>query len=103
MPKTKIPLPAYFRFSCNIPVRITDINYGGHAGNDAVLSIIHEARMQFLQNLGYTEMKFEGAGMIMTDVTIEFRNELFYGDSVTASVTPGEISKIGFDLISLAS
>lgn len=92
-------MPESFPFSCQIQVRITDINYGGHVGNDTVISIIHEARMQFLKNIGYTEMKFEGVGMIMSDVAIEFKNELFYGDTITASVATGEISKIGFDLI----
>jgi len=99
MARIKIDLPEHFSFSCQIPVRITDINYGGHVGNDTVLTILHEARMQFLHHLGYTEMSFAGAGMIMADVAIEFKSELFYGDTVIASVTTGEISKIGFDLI----
>jgi acyl-CoA thioester hydrolase len=98
MARIKIELPEKFSFSCNIPVRITDINYGGHAGNDAILSIIHEARMQFLQHFGWTEMNLAGAGMIMTDVAIEFKNELFYGEKVMASVTAGEFSKVGFEL-----
>lgn len=98
MPRTKIHLPGTFSFTCTIPVRITDINYGGHAGNDAILSLIHEARMQFLKSLGYSEMVFGGVGMIMADVSIEFKKELFYGDVIHASVTPGEISKFGFDL-----
>ncbi len=98
MARTKIDLPSYFPFTCEIPVRITDLNYGGHVGNDTVLTIIHEARMQFLRQLGYTEMQFSGVGMIMADVAIEFRNELFYGDIVIASVAPGEISRAGFEL-----
>ncbi len=98
MARTKIQLPGNFSFSCSIPVRITDINYGGHVGNDTILSIIHEARMQFLQSLGYTEMEFAGAGMIMSDAAIEFKSELFYGDTVIVFVTIGEISKISFGL-----
>ena len=98
MARIKIQLPEHFNFSCKIPVRITDINYGGHLGNDTLLSIIHEARMQYLNNMGYTEMKFEGAGMIMADVFIEFKMELFYGDVIIASLSTGEISKIGFEL-----
>ena len=43
-------------------------------------------------------MEFGGIGMIMSDVGIEFKNELFYGDIVLTSVTVGEISKIGFEL-----
>ncbi|MBC7874358.1 MAG: thioesterase family protein [Ferruginibacter sp.] len=98
MARIKIDLPGNFNFTCQVPVRITDINYGGHVGNDTLLSLLHEARMQFLSSLGYTEMNFGGTGMIMADVAIEFRSELFYGDIVLAAVTPGEISKIGFDL-----
>lgn len=98
MPRIKIDLPETFPFSCQIPIRITDINYGGHTGNDTILSIIHEARMQYLKSLGYTEMNIEGIGMIMADVSIEFRKELFYGDIILAYVVVGEISRIGFEL-----
>lgn len=98
MSRIKIDLPENFGFSTTIPIRITDINYGGHTGNDTILSIIHEARVQFLKCKGYTEMEFAGAGMIMADVGIEFKNELFYGDVVMASVTVANISKISFDM-----
>lgn len=91
-------LPENFTFTTLIPIRITDINYGGHTGNDTVLSIIHEARMQFLKSAGYSEMDFAGTGMIMSDAGIEFRNELFYGDVLIASVAIGNISKVSFDL-----
>jgi acyl-CoA thioester hydrolase len=99
MARVKIDLPGNFFFSCKIPVRITDLNYGGHAGNDSVLSIIHESRMQYLDSVGYTEMNFAGVGMIMTHVAIEFKSELFYGDVVIASVAAVEFSKIGFELV----
>jgi len=99
MARIKIDLSEKFHFSCEIPVRITDINYGGHVGNDALLSIVHEARMQFFRSLGYTEMNFGGAGMIMADVAIEFKSELFYGDIIIVSVTAGDVSKVSFDLI----
>ena len=91
-------MPEQFSFSTSIPVRITDLNYGNHVGNDAILSIIHEARMQFLKNFGYTELDFAGVGMIMSDVAIEFKNELFYGDIVSAFVTAGEFTKAGFEI-----
>lgn len=91
-------MPSAFSFSTKIPVRITDLNYGGHVGNDTILTFIHEARIQFLKNAGYSELDFAGVGMIMSDVMIEFKNELFYGDEIIASVAIGEFSKVGFDL-----
>jgi len=98
MARVKIELPSSFSFSTVIPIRITDINYGGHVGNDTVLLLMHEARMQFLHHFGFTEMNFGGTGMIMSDVAIEFKNELFYGDAITASVLLSEISKVSFAL-----
>jgi len=36
MARIKILLPEHFSFSCSIPIRITDLNYGNHVGNDTV-------------------------------------------------------------------
>lgn len=98
MARIKIAQPAQYTYSSTLQVRITDINYGGHAGNDAILSMIHEARMRFLKHHGYTELNMGGAGLIMGDVAIEFKAELFYDDMVTMQVTAGEFSKFGFDI-----
>ena len=98
MARNKIQLPSRFNFSTVIPVRITDLNYGGHVGNDTVLSIIHEARVQFLESRGYKELNVEGVGLIMSDVAIEFRAELFYGDVVTAHVSTGDFTGAAFDM-----
>lgn len=91
-------MPGHFPFTVQIPVRITDLNYGGHVGNDAILSLIHEIRVQFLRSRGYDEMDLAGVGLIMTDVAIEFKNELFYGDILWASVAAADFSRIGFEL-----
>ena len=98
MARIKIDLPAKFSFSTNIPIRITDINFGGHVGNDTILSIIHEARAKFFQHLGYDELNFWGVGTIMSDVAIEYKDQIYYGDEVFASIAVGEITKVAFDL-----
>ena len=97
MARVTIDLPVEFHFSTTITIRITDINYGGHAGNDTILSLIHEARMQFLNNSGYTEINCGGISLIMTDAAIEFKKELFYGDVANIAVAAISISKISFD------
>lgn len=98
MARIKLDLPSHFPFSTRFPVRITDLNYGGHAGNDAILSMIHEARVRFLQHHGYSELNLEGLGLIMSDVAIQFRAELFYGDEIIASVAATEFTSTGFEL-----
>ncbi len=98
MARLKIPVPPDLKFTTRIPVRITDLNYGRHVGNDALLSLIHEVRVQFLSQHGYTEMDLEGVGLIMSDVAIEFKNELFYGDTVIAAAGAGDFQRVSFDI-----
>ena len=98
MPRIKIDLPDSFSFSTTIPIRITDINYGGHVGNDTILSILHEARVQFLKHFGYEELNIGGMGLIMSDVAIDFKKEAFYGDQLNITVSAGEFTKATFEL-----
>ena len=98
MARIKLFIPDEFIFSTTIPVRITDLNYGGHVGNDTILTIIHEARMQFLNHFDYTEMSFEGVSLIMSDAAVEFKNEAFYGDSIEVFITITEFEKVSFDI-----
>ena len=98
MPRIKIELPEKFFFETIIPIRITDLNYGNHVGNDTILSILHEARVQYLQHYNLEELDFAGVGLIMNDVAVEFKNEIFYGEKIIASVTVGDISKFSFDV-----
>ena len=97
MSRVKLDLPENFKFCTEIDVRITDINYGGHLGNDSTLSLIHEARVRFLSELGYSETDVEGTGMIMTDAVIVYRGEVFYGDRLKVEVAVNDISKTGCD------
>lgn len=98
MERVKLTLTHHFSFSTLISIRITDINYGGHVGNDTFLSIIHEARQQFLHHFGYSELAFAGTSLIMADAVLEFKKELHYGDTVKVSVAATGFNKIGFDL-----
>ncbi len=101
MERVKINLPETFNFKTEIAIRITDVNYGGHVGNDSFLAMIQEARLQFYKNYGYSEINVEGMGTIMVDVAIEYKLELFYGDEIEISVTAGNIARNGFDLFYL--
>jgi YbgC/YbaW family acyl-CoA thioester hydrolase len=101
MERIKLNLPEKFLFSTNIAIRITDINYGGHVGNDSFLSLIHEARQQFFNHYQYSEMNFAGTSLIMADVAVEYKKELSYGDIVKISVTATGFDKLGFDIFYL--
>lgn len=101
MERIKINLPEAFPFSTVINIRITDLNYGGHVGNDSFLSLLQEARQQFLHHYGYAELSFAGVGLIMADAAIEYKKELSYGDSIKISVAVDGFDKLGFDIFYL--
>jgi len=98
MARVKLEIPQNKIAILAIPVRITDINYGNHVGNDAFVSIIHEARMQWLNQYGYTELNIGGTGLILADLSVEFKNESYYSDVIEVTIAAGEISKVSFEL-----
>jgi acyl-CoA thioester hydrolase len=98
MARIKLEIPEKIIGTFIIPIRIADINYGNHVGNDAFVSIIHEARMQWLKQYDYTELKIEGIGLIMSDLAIEFKGESFYGDVVEVKLGAADVIRVGFDL-----
>ena len=99
MSRIKIEIPEKFIYKTEIPIRITDINYGGHLGNDSVLSLVHEARLRFLKYLGYSEANVEGVGIIMIDAGIQYKSEGFYGDELLIEVAVADFSSIGCDFV----
>jgi acyl-CoA thioester hydrolase len=100
MARVKIKFPSEKPlFSCTIPVRISDVNYGNHLGNDSVLSIIHEARMQLLAQWGFTELDAGGNSLIMGDVMIAYKAEVFYGEVLGIDIYCDELTERSFDLL----
>ena len=99
MSSLKHLFPSTFQYACQFPVRITDINYGGHVGNDRSLVFAHEARMQFLQEYGYSEMELDQTSLMLTKATIEIRKELFFGDQLSIAVQALHFTSKGFDLL----
>jgi len=99
MSRVRIELPEHYLFSTEVPLRVSDINYGGHLGNDAVLSIAQEARMRFLRSHGWAEKDVSGAGIIMTDALVVYRSEAFYGDVLAIDVAVGDMQELYCDFL----
>jgi acyl-CoA thioesterase FadM len=99
MARVQLELPDQLPFRTEIQVRITDLNYGRHVGNDALLSMIHEARVRFLQHFGLTELDVGGVGLIMTDSVIVYRSEAFQGDVLHFAVGAADFNRYGCDFI----
>jgi acyl-CoA thioester hydrolase len=98
MARVKLELPENFLTTITIPIRITDLNYGKHVGNDSFVSIIHEARVQWLHQHQLSELGINGIGLIMSDLAVEFKQESYYGDIIDIKIGVAEISKVSFEL-----
>jgi acyl-CoA thioester hydrolase len=98
MPRLDLKSREPYPFSCEIVVRTTDLNYGGHLGNDRLLSLVQEARVAFLAAHGWSELDCGGAGLIMADAALSYRAEAFAGDVLRFAVAAVEPSRVGFRL-----
>jgi acyl-CoA thioesterase FadM len=98
MPRLDLKSREPYPFSCEIVVRTTDLNYGGHLGNDRLLSLVQEARVAFLAAHGWSELDCGGAGLIMADAALSYRAEAFAGDVLRFEVAAVEPSRVGFRL-----
>lgn len=98
MNPSAIDLPQHVLTTVHIPVRITDVNYGNHLGNDSVVSILHEARVQYLAMHDLTELKAGGTSLIMRDLVVQYQKEAFYGDVLRVDLFCGEIGGASFNL-----
>lgn len=95
MPRLKLKPLSNYPFFTDITVRITDLNYGGHLGNDRLLSLIHEARAAFLSHYGLSEENCGGVSLILADTAVVYRNEAFAGDSLRFEVAAAEPTRCG--------
>lgn len=100
MARIEIQLPEKFIFHTEIGVRVSDLNYGNHVGNDSMLTLMQEARTLFYRSMGFeSEVRLEGMiGQIVSDAAIVYKAESFLGDTLKVEIAVGDLNKYGFDL-----
>jgi acyl-CoA thioesterase FadM len=79
-------------------VGISDVNYAKHLDSVAMVNILHEARLQFLAGLGFTEGNIFGLGMVVTDLAVDYRSESFANDLLIVDVGVSGFNRYGFDI-----
>jgi acyl-CoA thioesterase FadM len=79
-------------------VGISDVNYAKHLDSVAMVNILHEARLQFLASLGFTEGNIFGLGMVVTDLAVDYRSESFANDLLIVDVGVSGFNRYGFDI-----
>lgn len=103
MARIKLDLPEEFLFETLVEVRVTDLNYGGHLGNDRVLALLHEARARFFAAHGMSELDVDGLGILVADAVVLYRAEAFFADPLRIRIAAADFNKYGCDLLYLAT
>ncbi|MGY0399726.1 MAG: acyl-CoA thioesterase [Ostreibacterium sp.] len=85
-------------FTTTLMITIEHINYGRHLAHDRLITLMHEVRLRFFEKLGQSEMNFYGIGLILKSITVNYRQEAFRGQTLTFTISIGEISKSSFTL-----
>ncbi|WP_372964139.1 thioesterase family protein [Marinobacter sp.] len=100
MARIKLEFPDdVFCFETRMPVRISDINGANHLGNDALISMLSEARAQFLVANGIEEGDPRGHGIVVTDLATMYQSESFYPDMLRFEVGLMDFNKYGGDFV----
>ena len=60
MTRLHVAIPEEFLFRMERTVGLSDINYAKHLDSVSMVKILHEARLQFLASLGFTEANVYG-------------------------------------------
>ncbi len=83
-------------YSGTYRVRIGDINYGGHMGNDKALLLFHDARLYFLGQYGFAENDIGGPGLILGDAHVYFKKEVFREDELKVNIHIEDLYSFSF-------
>ena len=99
MPRVRIELPKRYAFATELPLRITDINYAGHVGNDSLMALLQEAREHFFAEYKLTEQDVFGVSLVMADSAVIYKSEAFYGETLKVEIAVDDFNKYGFDFL----
>lgn len=85
-------------YNMEYKVIVSDINYGGHMGNERALIIFQQARMEWLNSIGYDEADIEGKGLIQLESHVYYQKEVFLGETLICSITNISPERITFNI-----
>ncbi len=97
MGRIKIKIEGKFIFSYQDQIRVTDLNYGNHLGNDKVLGLFHAARVSWMKSINQNEFDFFGKALIQHDTIINYKAEAFCHDKITIDLFIHDIERSYFD------
>ncbi len=100
MSRVSIVLPEIFQFTTELPVLIGQVNSGNHLGNDALVSVMNEARVRFTRQQGFLENDVaRGLTMVNADLAVVYQSEAHYGEVLVVSIAAVNFHRCGYDFV----
>lgn len=100
MSRVSIALPETFQFTTELPVLISQVNSGNHLGNDALISLMNEARVRFTRRQGFLENDVaRGLTMVNADLAVLYQSEAHYGEVLVVSIAAVNFHRCGYDFV----
>ncbi len=94
----EIEMTDNFIFATELEVRMLDINQANHVGHDTFVSLINEARVQFLDSLDFPETGIEKQSLIIADLAVSYKSQSYYKDRLKIEIGAGDFNKYGCDI-----
>ncbi|WP_439135279.1 thioesterase family protein [Pseudomaricurvus sp.] len=99
MARVTLELPENFIYKTRMQVRYTDLNTGGHVGNDQMISLISSARYSFFQHLNVNLENIDQHRVVVTDLVTSYRAESFAEEHLNFELGFMDFNKYGADII----
>ena len=99
MARVKIDVPDRFDFRTEFLVAIGQINPGNHMGNDALVALLNEAFLRFMEKKGFPDLIVDGLVVIQADLALINRAEMFRGDCLEVECAALDFTAHGFDFV----
>jgi acyl-CoA thioester hydrolase len=99
MSTPEITLPDRMAFSTELHVYINDLAGGLHVGNHVLISYLNEMQMRFITALGFPSLRVDNAITVNNELTVQYRREARYGDTLTAQAHIDVLEDRGYTIV----
>jgi 4-hydroxybenzoyl-CoA thioesterase len=98
MPRATLQEQSNYEFQYNTTIHTRDLNYANHLGNDSVVGMLQDARVDLFKSLGYRELDLGDGktGIIIGDLVVNFKAEGFLFEKLRIDCHINDISDKSF-------